>query len=115
MVSGTLLSARLWTIFYARNKELCIRSFLPQKRSDRYGNIKRAGYFHRKNLRRHSLFLCGGKSLPSSYDDHALRGELVSFREFHLGYDLLVKYRRRDELHVINVVAIGTHSELFGS
>ena len=76
---------------------------------------KKSGIFPQEKFETALALLCKGKSLPSSYDDHALRGELASFREFHLGYDLLVKYRRRDELQVINIIAIGTHSELFGN
>ncbi len=56
-----------------------------------------------------------GGSLPANLRDHALHGDLASFREFHVGVDLLVQYRREDLARVITLVRVGTHSELFGS
>ena len=53
--------------------------------------------------------------LPASYDDHALSGELAKYREFHIAYDLLVQYERDDDLRIVTIYRIGTHSELFGS
>jgi len=55
-----------------------------------------------------------GKTLPSSFADHALHGALSSFREFHIAADLLVQYERDDELRVITIMKVGTHTELFG-
>ncbi len=54
------------------------------------------------------------RPLPMALNDHALRGELVGHREFHLAYDLLVQYRRNEGLHTITIVRVGTHNELFG-
>jgi mRNA interferase YafQ len=51
---------------------------------------------------------------PSSFRDHALKGELLMYREFHLASNILVLYERDDSLHIITISKIGTHSELFG-
>ncbi|MEK7107244.1 MAG: type II toxin-antitoxin system YafQ family toxin [Patescibacteria group bacterium] len=56
-----------------------------------------------------------GEPLPVFYADHALHGELSVYREFHLADDLLVQYKRNEDLRVITIAKIGTHSELFGS
>ena len=59
-------------------------------------------------------YLCAGKSLPLAYRDHQLRGALAIYREFHIAGNLLVLYKRNNELRVITIAKIGTHGELFG-
>ncbi len=51
--------------------------------------------------------------LPEEVRDHALKGEWLDFREFHLGGDCLVIYTFTDEAIVL--VRIGSHSQLFKS
>lgn len=75
---------------------------------------KRSGSFPRAKFKAALLYLREGKQLPASYDDHALKGELTTFREFHLGYDLLVEYRINQDTQVVTISRIGTHAELFG-
>ena len=75
----------------------------------------RSGSFPRAKFEKALDCLRSGESLPVSYGDHALHGELFIYREFHLTDDLLVQYKRNEELRVITVAKIGTHTELFGS
>lgn len=51
------------------------------------------------------------ESLPSEAHDHILKGEFLSFREFHISGDLLVIYKVEDG--VLKLVRMGTHSQLF--
>ena len=51
--------------------------------------------------------------LPAKFRDHALTGEWRDHRECHLKPDLLLIYRKPDAL-VLQLVRIGSHSELFG-
>lgn len=51
------------------------------------------------------------EQLPSESLDHALKGDYIGFREFHISGDVLVIYKVHDE--VLNLVRIGTHSQLF--
>jgi mRNA interferase YafQ len=51
--------------------------------------------------------------LPEKYRDHGLSGEWRDFRECHLKPDLLLIYRRPDP-GVLQLVRLGSHSELFG-
>ena len=60
------------------------------------------------------MHLRSGGILPDSFRDHQLKGELSIYRELHLGYDLLVQYRRNEEKQIITIAKIGTHTELFG-
>ena len=49
--------------------------------------------------------------LPPESKDHALNGEYIGFREFHLGGDLLVIYMI--ENNILRMARIGSHSQLF--
>ena len=53
------------------------------------------------------------KPLPEKNHDHPLGGEWRDCRECHLKPDLLLIYRKPD-LEVLQLVRLGSHSELFG-
>ncbi len=55
-----------------------------------------------------------GRPLPERYKDHKLQGDLSSSRECHLGFDMLMIYRRNEDLRLVTIEQVGTHSELFG-
>jgi mRNA interferase YafQ len=53
------------------------------------------------------------KPLPPTNRDHALVGEWKDCRDCHLRPDLLLLYRKPDA-DVLQLVRLGSHSELFG-
>lgn len=55
------------------------------------------------------------KQLPEKYKDHQLKGGLVRFRECHVKHDMLLVYIKNKKELVLILVAIGTHSALFGN
>lgn len=55
-----------------------------------------------------------GIPLPASYLDHELTAEWKGYRECHIKGDLLLIYQRRDEVFVLILMEIGSHSQLFG-
>jgi mRNA interferase YafQ len=57
--------------------------------------------------------LAEGQPLPERYRDHPLAGEWDDHRECHLKSDLLLIYRKPDA-EVLQLVRLGSHSELFG-
>lgn len=57
--------------------------------------------------------LAEDKTLPDRNRDHALGGEWRDHRECHLKPDLLMIYRKPAQ-GVLQVVRLGSHSELFG-
>ncbi|MCX7759939.1 MAG: type II toxin-antitoxin system YafQ family toxin [Hydrogenothermaceae bacterium] len=57
--------------------------------------------------------LSNGLSLPPEMRDHPLIGNFKGFREFHIAGDLLVIYRIDDLKKEVELVRIGTHSQLF--
>jgi mRNA interferase YafQ len=59
------------------------------------------------------MLLARDESLPSKNRDHALAGEWADHRECHLRPDLLLIYRKPNA-EVLQLVRLGSHSELFG-
>jgi mRNA interferase YafQ len=57
--------------------------------------------------------LAEDKPLPEKNRDYALGGEWRDHRECHLKPDLLLIYRKPDA-DVLQLVRLGSHSELFG-
>ena len=57
--------------------------------------------------------LAEDKPLPEKNRDHALGGEWRDHRACHVKPDLLLIYRKLD-VDVLQLVRLGSHSELFG-
>lgn len=55
-----------------------------------------------------------GETLPERYCDHELKGEFAGNRECHVLPDLLLIYRIYENILILELVDIGTHSDLFG-
>ena len=53
--------------------------------------------------------------LPVKNKDHALQGEFAGCRECHIQPDWLLIYNKESEgeLHILNLLRTGTHSDLF--
>ena len=56
-----------------------------------------------------------GKILEPKYKDHALHGAFVGYKECHIKPDVLLLYEIDEQMLMITLVNIGSHSELFGS
>ncbi|MFA5751312.1 MAG: type II toxin-antitoxin system YafQ family toxin [Candidatus Paceibacterota bacterium] len=56
--------------------------------------------------------LVTGEHLPWSFRDHKLTGSLEGYRECHIQGDLLLIYKR--ENNILYLIDIGSHSQLFG-
>lgn len=50
------------------------------------------------------------QELPEKYKDHQLTGNLKEFRDCHIKPDLVLIYRKYDD--VLQLVRLGSHSEL---
>ena len=66
---------------------------------------------HYANYIKYLSLLLEGKALPLEARDHSLIGNYSSFREFHIGGDLLVVYYIEDD--IIRLTRIGTHTQIF--
>ena len=58
--------------------------------------------------------LAMGEALPEKNKDHALAGNWIGHRECHILPDWLLVYRIEDDVLVLTLARIGTHSDLFG-
>ena len=67
-----------------------------------------------KALQHTITLLASGSSLAPSYRNHQLIGTLKGFNECHVLPDWLLVYRIDEEVLVLELIATGTHSELFG-
>ena len=56
--------------------------------------------------------LIAGEVLPARYKDHALKGNLKSFRECHITPDWLLIYALKKREVILVLSRTGTHSEL---
>ena len=57
--------------------------------------------------------LCANKPLPTANRDHPLSGDWNGYRDCHLKPDLVLIYRLPNE-STLQLVRLGSHSELFG-
>ena len=57
--------------------------------------------------------LLEGNDLPTESRDHPLNGDWKSFREFHLGGDMLIIYHIDEDNNQIMLTRIGSHAQLF--
>ena len=58
------------------------------------------------------LMLADGEPLPAKNRDHALTGDWTGFRECHIAPDWLLVYRVEDDILVLTLTRLGTHSDL---
>ncbi len=77
--------------------------------------LRQSGKFKEAKLQEALELLKTGKPLPSYYEDHQLLGHLKNHRECHLAGNILLLYKRNEELHIITLSDIGTHHQIFGS
>ncbi len=69
-----------------------------------------------EKLSKYISLLLEGKKLPKEAKDHSLEGEFKDVREFHLGGDIIVLYRKVVEQNgsmSIHLLRIGTHNQIF--
>lgn len=58
--------------------------------------------------------LAKGETVAAVHKDHALVGNWVGHRELHIDPDWLLIYRKEDRLLILELVATGSHADLFG-
>ena len=59
------------------------------------------------------ILLVEGKKLPDKNRNHRLFGDLNDCWECHIAYDWLLIYRYHHDLLVLELVATGSHNDLF--
>lgn len=57
--------------------------------------------------------LANDEALEAKYKDHALKGNYIGFRECHIKPDLLLIYRKRDDILELYLASLGNHNNIF--
>jgi mRNA interferase YafQ len=57
--------------------------------------------------------LANNEELSIKYKDHRLQGEYADYRECHIKPDWLLIYKINERINTLELVATGTHSDLF--
>jgi mRNA interferase YafQ len=57
--------------------------------------------------------LANDEILEPKYNDHKLTGDYEGFRECHIKPNLLLIYKKQEQILLLNCIALGSHSELF--
>ncbi|MFA6315508.1 MAG: type II toxin-antitoxin system YafQ family toxin [Candidatus Paceibacterota bacterium] len=76
--------------------------------------LARSGSIELSTIQKVIDFLTSDGNLPAKFRDHALRGNYAGCRECHIMADLLLIYEIDDDLKLMTLAEIGSHSELFG-
>lgn len=57
--------------------------------------------------------IADGKVLDEKYRDHPLGGSFKGTRECHIEPDFLLIYEKFDDLLILSLIRVGSHSDLF--
>ena len=57
--------------------------------------------------------LSSNETLEAKYKDHALKGSYIGFRECHIKPDLLLIYRKQENILELYLATLGNHNSVF--
>ena len=57
--------------------------------------------------------LANGEKLESKYKNHTLKGNLKGIWDCHIKHDLVLLYKKEEDILILTALAIGSHSEMF--
>ena len=77
-----------------------------------YKKMSKSGRFDLAHFNDIVNTLANGKTLHEKYKDHALKGRMKGLRECHLKPDLLLVYKIYEGRLILELVRLGSHSEL---
>jgi mRNA interferase YafQ len=92
----------MYTPYYAKSFKRSL------KKLEKSGNLKRSKIEFVIDA------LSKGESLSIQYKDHPLRGDWLGYRECHIESDLLLIYTIQEDVLILLLADMGSHSELFG-
>lgn len=74
---------------------------------------KRLGIADRARVDEVVMKLENDEVLEKKYKDHKLQSEYAGFRECHIKPDLLLIYEKFEQILILNLARVGSHSQLF--
>jgi mRNA interferase YafQ len=78
-----------------------------------FKKLLKSGRFDDSKLDKVFLELEEGNKLEIKYKDHQLTGKMLQYRECHIENDLLLVYEISKSGNYIEIIDIGSHSDLF--
>lgn len=57
--------------------------------------------------------LSNNETLEVKYKDHKLKGKFKNYKECHIKPNLLLIYKKEEDILILTCVNVGSHSELF--
>jgi mRNA interferase YafQ len=78
-----------------------------------YAKIAASGRYSLDDFLEVIQLLMHDKPLPERYQDHALKGEWIGYRECHIKPDWLLIYEKSNSPKKLILARTGSHSELF--
>jgi len=78
-----------------------------------FKRLVRSGRFDSSLFNKIVDTLAKGERLDKKYKDHELQGALKDIRECHIKPDLLLVYKIYEEKVILELIRLGSHSELF--
>lgn len=66
-----------------------------------------------KKLERVIEIISNGEKLPAINRDHELKGNFKGYRECHIESDWILIYKINEDVLILSLVRMGTHSRLF--
>ncbi len=88
------------------------RVILLKKYKKSLKKIDKSGRNSKEKIEETVRALASGKKLPEKYKDHALTGNMSKYRECHIKGNLLLVYYKKDDILVLVLVDVGSHSEI---
>jgi mRNA interferase YafQ len=79
-----------------------------------FKRVSRHRNFNREEFDTVVDLLSAGTKLPPKYKDHQLIGSMKEYRECHIQNDLLLVYQKHNDILILLLIDIGSHSEVFG-
>lgn len=69
--------------------------------------------FKSSDLEKVLLLLKSGEPIPEKYKNHRLHGSLGDTYDLHVQNDFILLYEKDEEIRLIALIRLGSHSELF--
>ena len=91
----------MYTKFYTKKFKKSVRK------------IVHSGFIKRKEIESVIDTIANGDKLNEKYQDHALAGEYLGYRECHIRPDILLIYKIEKKIMILILTNIGSHNELF--
>lgn len=87
--------------------------YFSRKYKKSFKKLKKSGNFNQEKVKLIVYKLINGELLDPKHKEHQLNGKFSKYRECHIENDLLLIYEISVEENYLELIDIGSHSDLF--